>query len=207
MEKKTPKDGRKMTTRSLPTFKKNPFMDDLVLRIRTKHLTVARGSSLIDTSTGEITGTTEVSQVVPVDGSQFVKLYVANIGAFFDLSRPGLKVFGALMHAVQARPGSDLVYMDFSDLPDDLAISKQTFYRGVQVLIENKFVARHVSPGWWYVNPNLFFNGDRVKFVREYRKLQKGETGDLFEQDESTLPPALPVPEVAFSDLPDEVKA
>lgn len=184
MENNVVKDTRKLSTRKALTFKKNPFMDDLCLRIRTKHLTVARGSALIDSSTGEITGTTEVSQVIPVDATQFVKLYVANISAFFDFSRAGLKVFGALMHAVQQHPGTDLVYMDLSAVPEELRLSKQTFYRGIQELIENKFVARHVSPSWWYVNPNLFFNGDRVRFVREYRKLQPGETGDLFEHSE-----------------------
>lgn len=182
MEQETAKDGRKMTTRKSAVFKTNPFMNDLILKVRSKHLTVARGSSLVDSSTGEITGVTEVSQVVPVDATAFVKLYVANISAFFDFSRAGLKAFGVLMHAVQQHPSTDLVYMDLSAAPDELRVSKQTFYRGVQELIENKFVARHVSPGWWYVNPNLFFNGDRVRFVREYRKLRPGETGDLFDQ-------------------------
>lgn len=182
LTKKRNWEFEKLNTRSFPTYEKNPFMADLKLSIRPKRLTVARGSSLIDSSTGEIQGTTEVQQVVPVDETQFIKLYTANIGVFFDLSKSGLKVFCALMLAVQKKAGSDLVYLDLASLPEEVAISKQTFYRGLTELIENKFVAKHPSPNWFFVNPNLFFNGDRVRFVREYRKVNKDEyTIDMFD--------------------------
>lgn len=175
----------KLNTRSFPTYKENPFMPDLKLSIRPKRLTVARGSTLIDGSTGEIQGTTEVQQVIPVDETQFVKLYTANIGVFFDLSKSGLKVFCALMLAVQKKAGTDLVYLDLASLPDEVKLSKQTFYRGLTELIENKFVAKHQSANWFFVNPNLFFNGDRVRFVREYRKVKKSDvyTIDMFPEE------------------------
>lgn len=175
---------QKLNTRNLPTYRENPFMSGLRMTIRPKRLTVARGSTLIDSNTGEIQGTTEVMQVIPVDDTQFVKLYTANIGAFFDLSRAGLRVFGALMIAAQKHVGTDLVYLDLKSLPEEVALSKQTFYRGLAELVENNFCAKHESPGWYFVNPNLFFNGDRVRFVREYRKVKKADdlTIDMFEQ-------------------------
>lgn len=182
-------DKTKLKTRTLPTYTESPFMKDLTLSIRQKRLTVARGSALIDQSTGEIQGVTEVSQVIPVDETQFVKLYTANIGVFFDLSKAGLRVFCALMVAAQKHIGTDLIYLDLKVLPADCALSKQTFYRGLAELVENKFVAKHTSPNWYFLNPNLFFNGDRVKFVREYHKTKKDDrTMDLFENLQPKLP-------------------
>lgn len=178
-------DNRKLTTRSLPTYKENPFMTEIAVKVRKKRLTVARGSSLIDGDTGEIQGVTEVSQVIPVDETQFVKLFTAEIGAFFDLSSAGIKAFCSVMYAVQKSPGKDLVYMDLETLPEPFTLSRQTFLRGVQELIENKFLAKHVSANWYFLNPNIFFNGDRVRFVREYRKVKKTDnyTIDMFPDD------------------------
>jgi hypothetical protein len=45
-----------------------------------------------------------------------------------------------------------------------------TFYRGLQELLTLEFIAHSSIPNKFWINPHLFFNGNRVKFITEYVK-------------------------------------
>ena len=160
----------KIGVRHAERYETSPFLDSLVVQTRGRRVTVAAGSTLIDAQTGEISGVTEIAQVVEVDKEEFVKLFTRDLAIWFDLKRAGLRCFGALLSIVQQEVGRDLVYFDHaSKLVKPFGMSKQTFYRGIEELIEKKFIARHKSVGWYFINPSLFFNGNRARFVKEYR--------------------------------------
>jgi hypothetical protein len=180
----TTKTGIRNATR----YEENPFLDRLTIKTRGKKVTVARGARLVDTDTGEIEGITEIAQVIEVEQEEFIKLYTRDLAIWFDLKKTGLRVFGALMLAIQENAiGRDLVYFDHTGKNSiAFGLSKNTFYRGVEELLEKGFIARHKSAGWYFINPTMFFNGDRARFVKEYRrpKSKKSEvkslTADLF---------------------------
>ena len=44
------------------------------------------------------------------------------------------------------------------------ALSRNTFLKGLSELVSNKIIARHNRQGWYFINPNFIFNGDRVAF-------------------------------------------
>lgn len=167
--------------KSAPKYEVNPFIDTLTVKTRGRKVTVARGSTLVDMTTGEIEGVTEIAQVVEVDEGQFVKLFTKDLAVWFDLSKGGMRVFGALLTTVQENAiGRDMVFLDIrSKALEAFKISRSTFYRGLDELIEKGFIARHLSPGWFFINPSMFFNGNRARFVREYR-MKKVEQPDLF---------------------------
>jgi hypothetical protein len=48
-------------------------------------------------------------------------------------------------------------------------MSDRTFHGGLKELLAKGFLAPK-APNQYWVNPALFFKGDRVAFVREYRK-------------------------------------
>lgn len=157
---------------------KSPFLDKLEISTKGRKVTVARGSSLVDLETGEVSGITEIAQVVQVDDEAFIKLFTKDLAVWFDLSRAGLRVFGALLTTVQTLAiGVDIVFFDVrSESLAAFKISKTTFYRGLDELIEKGFIARHLSAGWFFINPAIFFNGDRARFVKEYRRKSKIKT-------------------------------
>jgi hypothetical protein len=165
-------DGDGKGVRSAKKYDVNPFIDRLVVKTRGRKVTVARGSTLVDMNTGEIDGLTEIAQIVEVDEGQFVKLFTKDLSLWFDLNKSAMRVFGALLSTVQKESiGRDLVYFDHtSEQTKEFGMSKQTFYRGVEELMEKGFIARHRSPGWYFTNPAMFFNGNRARFVKEYRK-------------------------------------
>ena len=49
------------------------------------------------------------------------------------------------------------------------SISKASFHNAMKELLAKKFIAESVEPHKFWINPHLFFNGDRMSFVREYR--------------------------------------
>ena len=157
--------------KSAPKYELNPFIDRLTVKTRGRKVTVARGSALVDMATGEIEGVTEIAQIVEVDEGQFVKLFTKDLALWFDLNKSGMRVFGALLIVVQTSAiGRDMVFFNVrSEALAAFKISKPTFYRGLDELIEKGFIARHLSPGWYFTNPSMFFNGNRARFVREYR--------------------------------------
>jgi hypothetical protein len=48
-------------------------------------------------------------------------------------------------------------------------MSEKTFQRGLRELLGKSFLAPKLPNVYW-VNPALFFKGDRVMFIREYRR-------------------------------------
>ena len=161
------------TFRDLPAHKENPFMSKTVITTRQKRTTVVAGIPTIDSVTGEITRT-EIRQIIEVDDGQFIKLFTQNAGAFFDLSSTALKAFTVVMVTAQQHIGTDRLWLKYNaEEESKFKFSKQTFYRGLAELIEKQFIAKTSDAHWYYLNPNIFFNGDRAQFVREYRKVSK----------------------------------
>jgi len=167
--------------RQATKYEVNPFIDQLTIKTRGRKVTVARGSTLVDMNTGEIEGVTEIAQIVEVDEGQFVKLFTKDLAIWFDLNKSGMRVFGALLTVVQnSAIGRDLVYFDHnSESAKDFKISKTTFYRGLDELIEKGFIARHKSACWYFTNPAMFFNGNRARFIKDYRVKKQL---DMFEE-------------------------
>lgn len=172
--------------KAAPKYELSPFIDRLTVKTRGKKVTVARGSALVDMSTGEIEGVTEIAQIVEVDEGQFIKLFTEDLATWFDLNKAGMRVFGALLKNVQAASiGRDMVFFDVrNETLATFKISKSMFYRGLDELIEKGFIARHLSPGWYFTNPAMFFNGNRARFVREYR-VNKPKQPDFFDEVET----------------------
>ena len=62
----------------------------------------------------------------------------------------------------------NLVWFDDGLNGNTLDMSDRTFHNGLKELIEKGFLKPKLPNQFW-VNPALFFKGDRVAFMREYR--------------------------------------
>jgi DNA-binding IclR family transcriptional regulator len=49
-------------------------------------------------------------------------------------------------------------------------MSKSSFHRSIRELLDKKFIAESAITGLYFINPHLFFNGDRVRFVQEFKR-------------------------------------
>ena len=95
------------------------------------------------------------------------------VKALKELTGAGTKVFEVLYLRVQENIGKDQIYMAFASVDQALTpMSYATYKRGMAELIEKGFIASTPSQGLYWLNPDFVWNGDRLAFVKEYRKKQ-----------------------------------
>lgn len=160
-------------------YESNPFIENMVVPIRGQKVQLSKlgkdDNVLVNQTTGEVQGT-HITTYKRVDAEQFVKLFTANIALTFDLKAAGIKAFNVLVWMLQNRSISkDLVPLDkfalddFLNAHDDRApkikLSQPTFWRGLAELEAAQIIAKHLRQGWYFINPNFVFNGDRIAFT------------------------------------------
>ena len=160
------------TRRGVALYESNPFLPQLGVKSRTRRVANRRGNMmLVNTETGEIQ-----SQIAgfweseEVDPAQFVKLFINGVKALAELSNAGTRVFELLYNEMQRNVGKDSVYLSWTAIKHHSNISKTVYFRGLSELIEKKFIAPQLGVGLYWVNPDFLWNGDRIAFVKEYRK-------------------------------------
>ncbi|EDY5539525.1 hypothetical protein GUD95_004725 [Salmonella enterica] len=178
--------SRKQTIR----YEENPFIEGMVVPVKGQRVQLSRlgrdDNILVNQSTGEVQGT-HITTYKRVDSEQFVKLFTANIALTFELGSAGIKAFSVLAWILQDRSISkDLVPLDKFVLEDflkaqekKLALSQATFARGLAELEKAKIIAKHVRQGWYFINPNFVFNGDRIAFSTVIERKKRTEQEQL----------------------------
>ena len=169
-----------MDNRTTPARKKgvlaypeNPFWQKTDVKVGTKKISVGGGMHV--SSDGEVIGHSGVHVIRDVDESEFLKLYTKNINAIFDLKPTSQRVLQYLMTELQKTPNADSIYLAwlgaenyFSEHSVDC--SRASFQRAMHELLDKGFIAESTMPNMFWFNTNLFFNGNRMTFIHEYRK-------------------------------------
>jgi len=165
-----------MGIKNLPAHRQNPFMADVVYKRGVKRTIVKGGKAIFDQKTGEIEGIAEVVQVQDVDAEKFVKLYTLDLKRFFSLRPTAQKLLRVVLEQVQLAPQSDkitlnipLVLDHFERTAEEKIPGRQAIYNAIEEMINKGFLARsafHMDA--YFINPAIFFNGDRVRLVKEY---------------------------------------
>lgn len=164
-----------------PIFRheKNPFIQDMIVPVRGQKVQLSRlgkdDTVLVNHATGEVQGT-HVTTFRQVDSEQFVKLFTQNIALTFDLKAAGIKAFNVMLWILQNKAiDRDVIPLDKYVLDEFLenhskrkppvSLSIATFGRGLVELENAQIIAKHMRPGFYYINPNFCFNGDRIAFT------------------------------------------
>lgn len=191
-----------LSRRGLVKHKTNPFLHDASINSKTRIRKVAEANGerlmVVSEDTGEIVAPAGFWHAEEVDQTKFIKLYINGVKAFKELTAAGTKIFELLYIEIQKNIGRDKVHLSFQTIDQDATpISRATFYRGMAELVEKGFIADTTIQGFYFINPDYMWNGNRLAFVREYRLKQTTKRGDphtldLFE--EAPALPALPPP-------------
>lgn len=163
-----------LSRRGAIKYASNPFIPATTANTKTgvRRISNTTGDRMmvVSESTGQIIAPAGFWHTAEVDKSQFVKLYVNGVKAFKDLTGAGTKVFELLYLEVQKNTGKDRVYLSFQLLdPAIISISESTFMRGMRELVNKGFIAETMAQGWYFLNPDYMWNGDRLAFVKEFR--------------------------------------
>lgn len=173
------------TVKGKEVFKDNPFIStgQFVVQVRSDLSLVAGGLSITDKDSEEIAAGV-IGKIQYVDKEEFIKLYTRNVGVLFDLNSTAQKTLIAVFAAVQSKAKDQAhIFLTYSVAVEYYEVlglqkipSQPVFSRGIQQLINMGFLAAHYhGDGWYWFNPSLIFNGDRIRFVNEYKIKRKKE--------------------------------
>jgi hypothetical protein len=157
-----------------------------------RYVRSGRSEDLINPATGEVHGVATIHQVEERDDAEFVKVFAAGVSASYDLTKTAQRVFQVVLDQYQRTPMSkgfadyvNLFWFDDGIDGRSVGMSEYTFKRGLRELVDKSFLAPKDSASFW-TNPALFFKGDRVMFIKEYRRrVRVGEDQERREKLES----------------------
>ena len=154
----------------------NPLLEPTEVTVKKRYVKTGTSEELVSTLTGEVRQTAAIYTVDERDDASFVKVFAAGVAAAFDLGRTASRVFQLVLQEYERAPmrqgfaeSIELAWFNDGLSGRSVDMSEKTFQRGLKELLAKQFLAPR-SPSTFWVNPALFFKGDRVKFITEYRR-------------------------------------
>lgn len=154
----------------------NPLLEPQEIKLKRRYVRTTGRQDMVNAVTGELVGVASIHTVEDRDDAEFVKVFSEGVKAAFGLTRTGSRVFQAVLEIYQStamRGGYaeavELFWFDGGLSGRAVDMSEITFKRGLRELLDKGFLAPRMASSFW-VNPSLFFKGDRVAFVKEYRR-------------------------------------
>jgi catechol 2,3-dioxygenase-like lactoylglutathione lyase family enzyme len=151
-------------------------MEPQQVSTKRRYVKSGRSDELISSTTGEVVGVAAIHQVEEKDDAEFVKVFAAGVAASYELTKTAQRVFQVVLDQYQRTPMSkgfadhiNLFWFGDGIEGRDVGMSEFTFKRGLRELLDKRFLYPKDSASFW-TNPALFFKGDRVMFIKEYRR-------------------------------------
>lgn len=154
----------------------NPLVEPQQIRTKRRLVRSGRSEDLVNPATGEISGVAAIHQIEERDDAEFVKVFAGGVAAAYDLTKTAQRVFQVVLDQYQRTPMSrgyaeavNLFWFGEGIEGRDVGMKEDTFKKGLRELLDKGFLAPKDSASFW-TNPALFFKGDRVLFIKEYRR-------------------------------------
>ena len=123
-----------------------------------------------------------------VDRQVFMRDYSSVVDRKLGLSRTAKNVKSAIAEVYQETVSAsgkrlamsaDLVHLHFFDggiSGLDVGMSERTFRRGLKELLEKRVIAPYQpNSNLFWINPTVFFMGNRVRWVEEWEAIEENE--------------------------------
>ncbi|MDY7531123.1 hypothetical protein RGV33_05455 [Pseudomonas sp. Bout1] len=155
----------------------NPLLEPTEVTVKRRYVKTGTSEEIVSTRPGETRQTAAAIYIVDErDDASFVKVFADGVAAAFDLGRTASRVFQLVLQEYERAPmcqgfaeSIELAWFNDGLSGRSVDMSEKTFQRGLKELLAKQFLAPR-TPSTFWVNPALFFKGDRVKFITEYRR-------------------------------------
>lgn len=184
-------EKKRLNTTSITEFKlnkENPFLAQAIEQVeknvvkKYKSATKTGERAILkayDEDTGEVLGHTQFIRQIEIDEEQFTKFYLSNFSAFFDLKPQAIRVFGYILTKLVKDKDEFSFFLE--DCLEYTKYKSDTSVRiGLTNLLENDIIARGRNEYFYYINPMVVFNGNRITFAKTYvkKKVTKKDFGN-----------------------------
>lgn len=182
----------KISLTKFPVNRENPFLKQAIEQVQShvvKRFQNSTGSTkqailqAINPETKEPVGYTSFVRKIEIDDDQFTKVYAANLQAFFDLSKTGMRVLAYVFTCM--RVSKDTILFDMEDAMNYCGYkSHRSVYAGLTELLKADIIARGKNENLYFINPMIIFNGNRINFIKQYVK--KSASNEIEEEQNLT---------------------
>lgn len=160
---------------SQPVYDENPTLlsrADATKRRRAQ-LGNDRKGILIDQDSGEIIGEggAIIYELEEVDDERFIKLYMGGLKNATGMSVPAQTVLEEVYNQVQSQANRDFALLSAITCK----MSQPQFSRGLRELLAREFLFRSNVAGQFWVNTRFMYNGDRLAFIKAYKRKPKSD--------------------------------
>lgn len=154
----------------------NPSLDETIPRkIKTVNSSKLGKALVIAPESGEVItqGAFGFMEEKEVDTEQFVKIYLAGIRKYAELTKSGSLLFEFIYEQLSGTKGKDQdkiginFYLVNQWRPK---IMQRTYERGMRELIDKEFVFHSVIADMYFINVRYLFNGDRIVLAQSYTR-------------------------------------
>jgi hypothetical protein len=170
-------ETKKKGVSDFPENRDNPFLEKLMVPVKSKSHAVATSKNdiILNTITGEHKeDALFLATKKSVDAEEFVKIFQGSMAAIFGLSKAAQRVFNFVFSVI--KPSQDTLIFRVDDCKEATGYNSiQTIYSGLAELLDNEFIAKSDITNVFYINPQIFYKGDRLIILREYRRKKAKE--------------------------------
>lgn len=161
-QKNSSKKGSSL--KGFPKLETSPFTVDI--KKGTRPVVSSHIGETYHSLTGELlSDNVKIVVSKTLDRSEFIKLFTANLQVFIKISKSEIAVFFYLIKDLQVNTGK--TKFDISDCEKFTSLSKPTIYQSLGGLCQKEFIARTPKSYYYWVNPNIAFNGSRMSIIKE----------------------------------------
>ncbi|SSC09229.1 replication/maintenance protein RepL [bacterium endosymbiont of Bathymodiolus sp. 5 South] len=169
--------------------KVNPLVEQsLTIKVKNSMVATKMSNDLVDAKTGEQHNHALIHTLKVVDNQNFVKVFTEGVRKAFELNKTEMRVFCKVLEIYEQErmtggyaDSITLCWFDGGLNGDKIGMSDRTFQNGLKGLLNKGFLSPKLRGSFW-INPTLFFKGDRVAFITEYRRNKETEQ-DRIEQE------------------------
>lgn len=154
-----------------PYHSNNPFLNAVIQQItekKTRKIAGFKFQDVVDLDTGQVEKQTMMvlGESRHVDKAEFAKVFRDGFKFFYGLSEASLKLVDYISENIKYN--NDKICLIVSDIIEQKAMGYTTVYRSITQLLEKKLLAKADMTGCYYINPQVFFKGDRLVLVKQY---------------------------------------
>ena len=163
MATKNPKLSR------FPKYDTNPFINVPVSSIKLGKKTTKINYNLVpkNKSRSDLGIASITNQVNDYDKTPFIKFYEKGLLSLSKLSKSALQIVSQINNLLQYNQIH--IYIVAQDIMEKCGCeTDKPYHDGLADLVDKEFLARSKSPNVYFINPEMFFKGNRVDtFLKE----------------------------------------
>lgn len=176
----------------LVKYKENPFLEEFEIKLKTKLIKSGLSDSLVDEKTGELVAYSAIHKIEMHDEEQFIKVFRKHNYMIFELSKRAIKVMEYIFSEAQKYPNQDVIYLSTEGALEyfkkvSKSCGKSTYMLALKEIVERGVLAKKNEVNRYFINPEVFFNGDRAFFLTELRKTRREKLKAIDNRDTNTI--------------------